>query len=144
MRKRRQERVFGAIGGPGRSGGGGADLGPLDRERDPITGESEQLYLLLLKLPRAHAPHMQHANQAPINLERYARQRVEALLANVAAHNLIVVHVLYDNGTPLGRNAAREALANWDAHLVLLLLLQSDRGTHAKLLLPPLLRQLPQ
>ena len=87
---------------------------------------------------------MQHANQAPINLERYACQRVEALLADVAARILIVVDVLYDNGTPLGRNAAREALANWDAHLVLLLLLQSDRGTHAKLLLPPLLRQLPQ
>src|SRR5438552_6769948 len=143
MRERRQERVFGAIGGLGRSGGGGADLGSLDRERDPITGESEQLYLLLLKLPRAHAPHMQHANQAPINLERYARQRVEPLVADVAAHNLIVVHVLYDHGTPLGRNAAREALANWDARLALLRLLQSERGTHAKFL-PPLLRQLPQ
>ena len=48
--------------------------GPQDSERDPVARETEQFDLVPQEVPRTHAPHLQHADDAPFYLERNARQ----------------------------------------------------------------------
>ena len=100
----------------------------LDRQRGAVGGVLEQLAVLVGERARGERAHVQHAERAPLDEQRDAEQRADALLAQDRVHDVGVVDVLDRDGPALGHDAAGEALADGDRDALLDLLLDALRG----------------
>src|SRR5262249_4206410 len=102
-------------------------LRPLNRSGDAVAGQMQELNLVVFEAPLSEAADVQHAGQAPLRLERYAGEGLDAFFPDPRAVHPIVVHLLEHDCLPLVGDRAREALADRDADLAPDLLLESDR-----------------
>ena len=104
----------------------------LDRHRDAVGGELEQVALVGGEVARGEAADVQDADHAAFDEQRDAEQRADALLAQDRVEDVGVVDVLDGDRAPLGGDAAGEAAADGDLHALLDLLLDAAGGAGAQ------------
>ena len=102
----------------------------LDGEGDAIARELEELHLVAAERPRVHTADVEDAHEPGLHRERNAGERPDGLVAHVAAHHVLVVDVVEDDGPALRRDPSREALADRDPDGSLRVVLEAERGAH--------------
>jgi hypothetical protein len=105
----------------------------VDRDGGPLRHHLQQLHVLLRKPPRGERPNVHDSDHVAVRDQRYAREGLDPLLSQDRIEDVAVVDVVEDDGSAMGRDAAGEALPEWDAHAALDLLLDSFRRARHEL-----------
>jgi hypothetical protein len=107
----------------------------LDRDRDTLGDELEQLDVVPRELPLRERTDVEYAERRARYDERHAEHRLDALLPQDRVPDRELVDVDHAR-PPLGRDPAGEALAERDADALLDLLLDPERRARDELVLP--------
>ena len=105
----------------------------LDRKRDPVGDELQQLDVVAREPAVDERPDVDHAQRVAADKQRHAEHRLDPLLAQDRVEHVGVIDVGEDHRPPLGRDPAGEAAADRDANALLDLLLDPDRGPRNQL-----------
>src|SRR5689334_20091295 len=98
------------------------EAGVLDRDRDPLTGKLEQRDVVRAEVALLERADVQHPDEPVLDLQRYARHRLDARRAQKRAHDLDLADVAYGVRLARLRDLAGEAAADRDSHAALDLL----------------------
>jgi hypothetical protein len=105
----------------------------LDRDRDAVSGELEQVHVVVGELARDERSDVQHAHYVALRDQGHAEQRLDPLLAQDRVEHVGVVDVRQDDWAALRGDAAGEAAADRDPDALLDLLLDPDGGARHEL-----------
>ena len=109
------------------------DAAVLDRERRPVGRQLEQVHVPVGELAGRERADVDDPDHVAVDEQRHAQERLDALLAQDRVEDVAVVDVRDDHRPPLGRDLAREALADGDPDALLDLLLDPARRARDEL-----------
>ena len=106
----------------------------LDRERDPVGDQLQQLDIVAGEPAVDERPDMDHAKRLVGDHQRHSEHRLDPLFAQNRVEHVRVIDVIEDHRPPLGGDPAGEAAADRNTHAALDLLLDPDRSACNQLL----------
>ena len=106
---------------------------PLDRERDTIRDELEELHVVRGKSVVNKRADVEYADDGIVGDQRHAEQCFNAFLEQDRIEHVLVVDMGEEDRSALRGDATGEAAADGDAHALLDLFFDSDGGPRDEL-----------
>ena len=100
----------------------------LGRERHTVGDDLQESRVLGVEATRAEGADVEHAEETAAGDERHAEQRLHALLDQERVANGGVIDAVEHDWAALGRDTAREALADRNAHTLAHLVFETTRS----------------
>ena len=100
----------------------------MERERDPVGDELEELGLVLREAPARLRPDVHHADEVAVREQRHAEEGLDPLLEQDRVQDGAVIDLVEGDRLTLGRDATGEPLPHGDADSAFDLLLDALGG----------------